>query len=92
MGVRMVRLTYYDVNTDQQVEVIDLPDNCSIRTAIRSLAGRDWEEVNKLRYTGDKAWMFNTTLGRRVCIEEIVTESGLEINVASDKDVSTSIV
>lgn len=83
----MVRLTYYDVNTDQQVEVIDLPDNCSIRTAIRSLGSRDWQEVNHFRNTGAKAWMFNKELARRVCIEEIIsTEPDVE-----QKIVETSV-
>lgn len=85
----MVRLTYYDSNTDLQVELIDLPDNCSIRTAIRSLAGRGWEEVNHFRNTGVKAWMFNRELSRRVCIEERIAEVE---NAPSDQDISTPVV
>lgn len=85
----MVRLTYYDSNTDVQVELIDLPDNCSIRTAIRSLAGRGWEEVNHFRNTGVKAWMFNKELGRRVCIEERIVEVE---NAPSDQDISTPVI
>jgi hypothetical protein len=72
----MVRLTYYEGdNKDQFAGYLDLPDNCSVRTAERSLASRGWVELDDSDNSFDdgKSRMISEH-GMLVVIEEVVVD------------------
>lgn len=63
----MVRLKFFE--GANVVEIIDLPDSCTIRTAIRWLESRGWIEKDPgFRYNGI-AMLVHKELGRNVFIE-----------------------
>jgi hypothetical protein len=65
----MVRLSLYQ--EDDYGGCIDLPNTCSIRTAVRSYVARGWIEVTGLTFVDGKVRMMNE-YGTLCVIENVV--------------------
>lgn len=67
----MVRLSFYQ--EDDFGGYIDLPNSCSVRTAVRTYISRGWIEVIGIVFHDGRARMMNE-FGTLVIIENVVEE------------------
>lgn len=73
----MVRLSFYQ--EDDYGGCIDLPNSCSVRTAVRSYIPRGWTEITGITFIDGKVRMMNQ-FGTLVVIENIIDDHLIEVS------------